>query len=561
MTLSLFAPKVRLTPRWYQQEASEAVDAALEKHRATCLLMATGLGKAVIIGMKVGQWVRAGGRVLVLAHRDELVRQLKAEVERVSGYEAYIEQADIKAPFYARVVVASIQTLARKSRLHRFGKDAFTHVIPDELHHYVSPTYRRPLDYFEEAKIFGVTATPDRLDKKALGRIIDDVAYTMDIEDGIEHGYLVPVDGKLVEVDEIHLEDVKIVAGDLEQQKLDAIMLQAVEGVVKKTLELEPHRQGIGFFPGVASAQAACDRMNALKPGSACMIHGGTDPQERQDSVRKFKAHIYQYLFNCQVATEGFDAPCCNLVIQARPTKSRSLVTQMVGRGTRPLTGVIDPFPGRDQAAERRAAIAASDKPGLMVLDFVGNSTRHSISLASVEDLLGGKYDDDEIELAKKIRKEREGADRPNPTEALKEARSRLHEALSSVKSTVTARVIPFSPFQVFGLEHNNRYDQIYGRSEPTAGQRSVLQKAGVSDEEIASMSKRQASKVIDEVVRRRRSGLCTLKQLKRLQRAGVSERDIGFREAGKALDYLKGRKDSMVDRGHLHRLLGLDKS
>ena len=559
MTLPLFKPKPNLL-RWYQQEALEEVHEKLRKDRSTMVVMATGLGKTVLIGALVRDWVNANGRVLVMAHRNELVEQLHAEVLRSTGLDAYIEKGPSVAPPHARIVVASVQSLSQR-RLERFAPNFFSHIVADEVHHYTAETYRRPIKYFANAKLLGVTATPDRADEVALGTIIDDVAYVMDIWDGIEHGYLVPVEGRVVEIDDIHLENVHVVAGKLQDAELDMAMLLGIEGVIKKVRELEPNRQGIGFFPGVASANAAATRMNELLgKEAAVVVSGSTPPEERADMVRKFRGYVYQYLFNCNVATEGFDAPCADLIIQARPTLSRGLYTQMVGRGTRPIPGTVDQFREQSQAVERREAIARSQKPNMMILDFVGNSTRHELRLASVEDMLGGNFDEPTVKKAREIRKEKEAVgEYVSPMEALRLARERMRELFSSVKSRVEARVMPFDPFRMLDIEHNDSYDMRFGRTPATDGQRSVLLRAGIDAKTVSELSKRQASRLINEVVARRTAGLATFKQLKALEKYGFSDKRVSFKAATAALGYAKGRRKFAIDTQYMSALLELE--
>lgn len=236
-------------------------------------------------------------------------------------------------------------------------------ILVHNCHHAPAASYRTILDFFADAKILGVTATPDRGDKQALGKVFESSAYTFDIEDGVDNGYLVPIRGHHVTLSDVNLDLIGKTAGDLAASQLDEAMLKATGGVVEKTMELYPGRQAIVFMPGVKSAELAVARFNKLKPGCAMFIHAGTDEDERAQMVRDFQRGFYQYFVNVGIATEGFDAPGVSLVVIARPTLSRALYAQMAGRGTRVLPDIIDNCEGRDLAVLRRELIAASKKP------------------------------------------------------------------------------------------------------------------------------------------------------------------------------------------------------
>lgn len=519
--------------RYYQRECYSAVVHSLATNRSTLVVMATGLGKTQLFCAIAKHW---DGHVLIVAHRDELIDQARKRVEVMTGEYVEIEKAECVSSPRTRIVVGSVQSLNKK-RLERLGKNRFGLVIIDEAHHATAKSYGRVLDHFE-AKVLGVTATPDRTDEKALGKVFDDVAYVFDIADGIQAGYLVPFgECKRVEVTGLDLDQVKKTAGDLAANELDEAMVRHCEGVVQKTLELAPNRTGICFFPGVRSAELAAQRFNALKPNSAAFVSGSTDEFERRRIMQDFKSRRIQFLCNCQVATEGFDAPGTDLIVQARPTLSRALYAQMTGRGTRVLPDVVDRLDGSGLAKERREAIARSPKPDLMVLDFVGNSQKHD--LATVVDILGGNYSEAEVKAAKKY--EKNGA---RASEALERARRELKamaEAVAQAKAKVSARVSAFDPFRVLGLRmaDEDRYADRFGGPAATPGQCTTLAKFGIPQEELNQLSKRAAGKLIDKCIGRMKHGLCSYKMLRQLQRFGVTDLNIRFERAKAALDYI----------------------
>lgn len=531
--------------RYYQAEACQAIVDGFAEHRSQLAVLATGLGKTQIFSAIARMWP---GNVLVLAHREELVEQARSRLEQMTGELVEVEMADRRASRKTRLVVGSVDTVKQKHRLDRFGKDHFSLIICDEAHHYTAKTYLKPLEFFD-AKILGVTATPDRGDEQALGKVFDSVAYCFDILQGIEAGYLVPIRGRQVELGEIQLDGLSKVAGDLAKGQLDEVMVRAVEGIVNRTLALEPGRQGIAFFPGVKSAAYATERFNALIPGSAVFISGDTPAEERRVMAQGFKDGKFRYLCNCMIATEGFDAPACSLIIQGRPTLSRALYAQMVGRGTRVLPGTVDALEGQLAAEARRSAVASSAKADCMILDFVGNATKHA--LMTPEDLLGGDYTDKEVELAKKKALQAPGS---NAQKLLAEARAELARVAAAIRSKVSANHRLFNPFAVLDVDlaSTTREDMRWGRLPPTAKQVDALfamkipsgAPNGMSDVDkkrllASKFSEREAKKLIAERNRRHDAGLATYAQLAQLKRYGLDDKSVSFKNAGRALTYV----------------------
>src|SRR6185369_10554713 len=169
------------------------------------------------------------------------------------------------------------------------------------------------------------------------------------------------------------------------------------------------------FTASVVQAEACCNILNRAVPGMAEWVCGATEKKKRAEILERFAHGRTAVVCNCGVLTEGFDDPGVEVVIMGRPTKSRSLYSQMVGRSTRPLPGVVD---GPETAEERRAAIAASAKPSCLVVDFVGNAGRHK--LVTSADILGGKVSEAALELA--MERALKAGGPVNMTEALNEA-------------------------------------------------------------------------------------------------------------------------------------------
>lgn len=500
--------------RPYQEACVDAVFRAFQQHDGTLVDMATGLGKTVVFSHISDRWKE--GRVMILAHRDELIRQAADKIERITGEPAGIEMGGERVEDglmgRCKVVVSSVQTLCRPKRQRRFQPKDFGLVIVDEAHHAVAASYRRTLDYLKRGspdlnidgnpnqKLLGVTATPKRADELALGQVFHSVAYSYGIEPAIADGWLVPVDQEVVKVEGLDFSKVKTVAGDLSQEELEKIVMEekTLHKVAASTVEVAGQRPTLVFCVTVNHARMMAEVLNRYRPKSAVALSGDTDMDERRQWVERYRNGEIQYLVNCALFLEGFDAPSTAVVVMARPTKSPVLYCQVLGRGTRPLPGVVD---GLETPAERRAAIADSAKPSMLALDFVGNAGSHKIVQAA--DILGGKYGEPVKSYAKKTMSEE---NRPTPIqEALERAEAELAleqeeaERRRHVKaSEVTFRLQTVSPF---GRGQAAPQPRTAPRGDPpTDGQIRYLLYLGVSEAMARSYTKRQASAVIDDL-------------------------------------------------------------
>ena len=536
--LSLFgAPPKPTALRFYQERAVPLAESALAEHGSTILVMATGLGKTEIICEVIRRWT--GGDILCLAHSDELVEQLRERIERRTHVRPYVDKAEEKAPPWAQCVVASIATIRQKRRLERYPKDKFALIVIDEVHHYTGNTFVRPFEYFGEAHRFGVTATPKRHDMKALGRWFKSCCMIYDIVSGIRDGFIVPFKSYGVLVEQIDLRHVKVTNGDYDKGALDDEMLKGIAPIVDEILEKHPREQCILFLPGVKSAEAAALRFNAKEEGSACFVSGETPKLERRRLVAAFKSGAILRFCNCAVATEGFDAPPCSVIGLARPTRSLSLVTQMVGRGTRVLPGLIDHLPLEHQAEERRALIAQSPKPHVTILDFRGVCPDGLLKTPT--DVLGGTYSEEERKLAKKRLKTRPGTD---VLEALEAARKTLMDRLRNTVSSTRTRRVELDLFKLCKTSERSLefLDSKYGFEPATGPQLEALRKFGFPDDQAQGLSKRGARKLLNELCARARGGLASVKQLRVLARSGLCETSLTREQASRAIDWARHR-------------------
>ncbi len=518
-----------VTLRDYQSDAVAAVVKSLENNPRTLLVMATGGGKTTVASSVAEHFLRKG-RILWLAHRKELVQQGADRLHLITHEQVDIEMAELWASNRSRVVSASLDSI--KSRLERWPSDHFSLVIFDEAQHSLAPSYKKVIEHFK-CPAMGMTATPDRGDEKALGQVWNDVAGVWDIVDLIDSGFLVPIRGRSVQVDSIDLSRVGKSAGDLAIGELDEEIVKSVEGIVSKTLELEPGKQGIWFFPGVKSAELACDRINAILPDSCVFVSGETPKEERDEAFRGFRSGRYQHLTNCQICTEGTDLPTADMIVMGRPTLSRALYAQCVGRGLRVLAGLVDHLPGKGDAAERRALIASSTKTHCVVVDYCGNAGKHV--LITPEDLLGGDYTEEEVKLAKKAAKENPGAD---VIEGLEAARRELKAMMARLQSKVKATVVGFDPFALLGTEHPDPNKERF-REPITEQQKSSLAKFNIKPAQMQQLSHLEAAKLIQRLGHRMKLGLCSLNQLSTLRKYCDAPTNLPFKQASRAMTYI----------------------
>lgn len=528
------------TLRGYQRHAIKAALGEMDRAGSTLLVLPTGCGKTVVMAKIAAAWER--GNVLMLAHRIELLDQAADKMEAELGYRPAVEQGprgvDVSDLWQGgAVVVGSVQTLAGDKRLGKFGRFPFGLIMIDEAHHATSPSYRKVVERFRGldpgVRVLGVTATPARADKAALGVVFDSCCYEMAIGEAIDEGWLVPIEQECVAVEDVDFDGVSTRANSLGESDLDASELEAVlveeealHALARPILDKSGRRQCLVFAAGVAHAHMLADVLNRYREGSARAVDGKTDKAERSLAVAEFQAGRLQFLCNCGVFTEGFDAPATSVVAMGRPTKSVGLYTQMLGRGTRPLPGVVD---GPATAEARRAAIAASAKPHVLVLDFVGNS-RHK--LVSSVDVLGGNYDIETRELVRERAGRQAVAD---VSGELRKARAEIElrreqERRRDIKARVgytTEKVDPFGggPFmEGAGPE--------FARGGSSDAQIALLANLGVERATAAGYSKRQASAVIEDLKARR----CTAKQQAILARYG-ERTDVGFDRASELID------------------------
>ncbi len=536
----------KLIPRNYQVECVEQIYRHLSENRSTMAVLATGLGKTVVAAETVLQLPPECGRVLFLAHRKELIEQaansIGAHIDEGCGIEM-AKQSDARKGglvHRSRVVVASVQTLMKDSRLKAYRPSEFGLVITDECHHATADSYKKIFGWFQQnrqCRFLGITATPDRADSELLGTIYDTVAYEKDICSGIDGGWLVPIVQKFVRIEGLDFSTCRTTAGDVNARDLERAMAGDAESededakrkheellhrVADPAVKEARGRPGIVFCVTVRHAEDMA--MMLRRYGcTAEAVTQETSSDRRAEIIRDFKSGKLQWLVGVGVFTEGFDAPNAEVIVVARPTKSRALYTQMVGRGTRPLLAALS---GCGDADSRKAAIAGSAKPNCTVLDFVGNSGRHK--LICTADILGNEFPEDLREAVLVAMREREEGFDPREEMAKEQSRREAAEKLrveqerlakeaaeqkrleaeerrrreverSGVKAKVNYRTETVDAFgEIVG--HQKSVGN-FPRGSSSEKQVEYLVKLGVSREKAMSFDKGQAGKVITRLL------------------------------------------------------------
>lgn len=372
--------------RDYQRDAFRCVMRELVDRgaRRTLVVMPTGTGKTILFAAIAQAWSDDGrGRVLVLSHREELVTQAQDKVRASTGIDCGVEMGDASLDSTALppVVSASVQTMSRATRLARYPRDAFGLIVVDEAHHATSDGYGAVMAHFDGARVLGVTATPDRLDGVGMGRVFPSVAFTYEIRDAIRDGHLVPIRQRAIIVDSLELDRVRTRAGDLVESDLARAFAaeKVLHEIAAPLVDESGQRPTIVFTVDVATAHALADVLNGYTSSGAVALDGSTDRDVRRATVARFMSGDVQYLVNCALFTEGFDAPLTSCVAIARPTQSRALYAQMIGRGTR----------------------LAPAKDDLLVVDFRGNAGRHR--LVTPTDVLADRMSADARALTERL--------------------------------------------------------------------------------------------------------------------------------------------------------------
>lgn len=502
--------------RPYQNEAKTAVfdewDKGIQK---TLLVLPTGCGKTIVFAKVTEELVKNGERVLILAHRGELLTQASDKLEKVTGLKTAVEKAEETClGSWYRVTVGSVQSLMRENRLSKFSSDYFGAIIIDEAHHALTEGYLRILEHFGNAKVLGVTATPDRGDMRNLGQVFNSLAYEYTLPRAIKEGFLSPIKALTIPL-KLDLSGVSTQAGDFKASDIGTALDPYLHQIADEMIKNCSDRKTVVFLPLVKTSQKFRDILNE-KGFRAAEVNGNSS--DRAEILKDFDEGKYNVLCNSMLLTEGWDCPSVDCVIVLRPTKVRGLYCQMVGRGTRLHTG----------------------KKDLLLLDFLWHTEKHELCRPAH---LICQSD----EVARKMTKNLESAAYPMDIEeaeskaqsdVVAEREESLAKQLAEMRKRKKKLVDPLQFEMSIQAEDLSSYVPSFGweMAPPTSKQKNTLEKLGILPDEIDNAGKAQM--LLDRLSKRRDNGLTTPKQIRFLESRGFQH--VGtwqFEHAKKLID------------------------
>ena len=485
--------------RPYQQQARDRIHAEWDAgHTRTLLVLPTGTGKTIVFASVAADQVRAGDRVLILAHRGELLEQAADKLQRSTGLVSAVEKAESTClDSWFRVVVGSVQTLQRTARLERFPQDYFGTIIIDEAHHAITDGYRRILDYFSGAKVLGVTATPDRGDMRNLGEVFDSLAFEYKLTDAIKEGYLCKIMAQTIPL-KLDITDVGFTSGDYSLGQLGTALDPYLEQIAAEMAQRCKGRKTVVFLPLIKTSQKFRDLLNAYG-FRAAEVNGQSE--DRREVLADFDAGKYNVLCNSMLLTEGWDCPSVDCVVVLRPTKVRSLYSQMVGRGTRLSPGKTD----------------------LLLLDFLWMTDKHelcrpadlvcedrAVARQMTETLAESGCPEDIEEAAAQASEDVVAQREEALAKQLEEQRRKKAKLVDPLQYEMSIQAEDLAGYvPAFGWE----------AGPPSEQQTSALEKLGILPDAVESAGK--AALLLDRLNKRRDEGLTTPKQIRCLEKYG----------------------------------------
>lgn len=501
--------------RPYQNEAVNAIKNQWNSGvKNTLLVLPTATGKTIVFTKVVEEEVKDGSKALILAHRGELLDQASDKLKLTSGLDSALEKAEstsLDSPL--NVTVASVQTLSQEKRLARFPRNYYKTIVVDEAHHVMSPSYQRVLKHFEPARVLGVTATPDRADRKNLGQFFHTKAYEYSMHQAVKEGYLCPIRAQMIPL-ELDINRVGMSNGDYAVGEIGGALEPYLNQIAIEMVNYCKGRKTVVFLPLIKTSQRFCDLLNVH--GLKAVEVNGNSP-DRDEIIKDFENGEYDVLCNSMLLTEGWDCPSVDTIVVLRPTKIRSLYQQMVGRGMRLSPG----------------------KKELLLLDFLWMTERHDLcrpsALISRDENLAKRIDklvmdtgcgidllDAEIRAEKDVIQEREAA---------------LARELAAMKKRKRKYVDPLEYALSISAEDLVNYEPTFAweMGPMTEKQKSYLEKMGILTDTITCCG--HASSIIERLRARQDAHLATPKQIRFLEKYGFYHVGMwGFDNASKMI-------------------------
>ena len=501
--------------RPYQVECVNKIEESFLEFSRVLVTLFTGAGKTIIFSEIANKYIKSGKKVLILAHREELLDQAADKMMKFHGVDFTLIKAGKEYDESKMFQIGSVQSLCKEDRLSKFDKDYYGLIIVDEAHHCMADTYQVIFKHFKSAKVLGVTATPNRSDGKKLAKFFETTAYEYKMEDGIKDGWLSSVIMRTGNVN-IDLSKVRTVAGDFIINELDDAITREFNKISKYIKSKLEHRKRILIFtPRIASAEVLAEVLK--RDGLNAEFVSGAS-KNRKEITEKFKSGDIRIICNSMLYTEGFDCPEVDCIINLRPTQSKGLFTQMLGRGTRICDGkenvlYVDFLWKTDKEIMTPCNLfAETDVLAKSMRDFLvmnANRSYEMITLAQYVDLVMGGI------------QKMEGA----RMEWVVNLEKRTLRTMSMFAYLINDRRL---------LEYEPTYN--WEEQQPTQKQIEFIEgKCGIS---CKGMKKGLASKIIDVIVKRINNKKCTVKQMFFLAKNGIFDKapEISMEDAGKIM-------------------------
>lgn len=479
--------------RPYQAKAVNAVEGNWQQFRRQLLVMATGAGKTICFAALAA---RQAGRCLILVHREELLQQAADKIRRSTDLIPAIERGQERASLGARVVVATVQSVLR--RLARWPRDHFALVICDEAHLSTSDSWARVLAHFEaSARVLGVTATPQREDQRQLGNYYEHIAAEVGLFDLIRGGFLAPIKVRTVPI-QIDLNAVRTRAGEFADEDLGDAIAPYYREIARAILHYAPGRRTLAFLPLIASSQQF---VGACRDAGLRAAHVDGQSEDRRALLRAFGAGELDLLANAQLLSTGYDEPGISCLLNLRPTRSKILYQQMIGRGTRLCPG----------------------KQDLLVLDFLWQFQRLGKSLIRPAHLVAAN-EEEGAEIQRRLEEggELDLGDTQNAVlrdrdaelaRKLAAAAGRRSRFFDATEWAARLQYRPLADYQPTMPWHELPVpDFLHGEFRKHGFDPAALKDKG------------QAAKTLDMIWTRRRSGLASFEQMAQLRALGITD-------------------------------------
>lgn len=500
--------------RPYQQEAVDQAMKQWESGKQRVLLnLATGAGKTVIFSAIIKQLLEENrdNRILVLAHRSELLEQARDKIEAITHEKTALEKAASWSLLNPHsVTIGSVQTFNSGVRLYYFDQNYFDYIILDECHH-LSDGALNVLNYFPEAKILGVTATPERSDMRNISDYFEIEAFRYSMADATKDGYLCPIRVKNIPL-KIDIQNVSITKGDFATGEIAHAVEPYLDAIADKIVAVCRNRKTVIFLPVIKTSQKMTEILSE-RGFRVAEVHGTS--KDRKQILEDFALGKYDILCNSLLLTEGWDCPSVNTIICLRPTKSKGIYRQIVGRGTRL-------YPGKTET---------------LLLDFFWLTQQHDICRPSC---LVASDEYEAMKMDQIIMKNHE-------MDLLVAQELAKAEIFSEEKKSILGRldkktkyISPGELAVLLNCPDIATYEPMYGweKEEPSESQLETLYGKNIDIQLVHS--KGLATLIIGILFDRQSKNLCTPKQIRMLQRYKIKHLELwSFDMARNALSIL----------------------